>query len=289
MDINNILYSDKKSIKTNKIDSKLFDPNKTKKYSINSSKYKNEEEIYPTISMIHKEHIYKDEDEEEESEEKEFVINEDISRIRPSDYGYKKLIDSNISRISNRTYILDDSFEEFKDIIEMPKHLSLISKEPNLSYDNKESFTKEVDKMIQKNLNYPIKDYKLNILMVAEKPSIARTITKFLSSNKYKIYHHQSMTIFTFKGYFKNIKSYFTVTSVKGHIYENKYIYCYDENEPIESYDYDIIKVLKNSEINIPKFLRYVGKNKDILCLWIDCDPEGEQYAMKLYIMFYPI
>lgn len=136
--------------------------------------------------------------------------------------------------------------------------------------------------MIEKYSNCLLKDSKLNILMIAEKPSIARTITKFLSGNKYKIYHHQTMTIFTFKGYFKTIKSYFTVTSVKGHIYENEYIHSYDKSKPTKSYDYNIIKVVKNTKINIPKFLRYIAKNKDILCLWIDCDPEGENICYEV-------
>ena len=303
MEINNTLYSEKRSINTNKNkkDSNLFifDPYNTDTYSINSSKYEDEEDIYPSISMIPKK--YKDEDEEEESEEqieeeegeeeeeseeeeeKRFVINEDITRIRPLKYSYKKFIDSDISRISGRTnYIFDDSFEDFKDIIEMPENLSLYCSEPDLLYDNEESFTKEVDNMIEKYSNCPIKDSKLNILMIAEKPSIARTITKFLSGNKYKIYHHQTMTIFTFKGYFKTIKSYFTVTSVKGHIYENEYIQSYDKSKPTKSYDYNIIKVVKKKCINIPKFLRYIAKNKDILCLLIDCDPEGENICYEV-------
>ena len=57
------------------------------------------------------------------------------------------------------------------------------------------------------------------------------------------------------------------MTSVIGHIYDNKYVYRYDENDPVESYDYNIMKVLKNDDINIPKFLRNIAKGKDILCL----------------------
>ena len=45
---------------------------------------------------------------------------------------------------------------------------------------------------------------------------------------------------------------------------------------------FDIIKTLKNTTENIPIFLRHISKNKDILCLWIDCDPEGENICYEI-------
>ena len=57
--------------------------------------------------------------------------------------------------------------------------------------------------------------------MIVEKPSIARTITNILSNNEYVEYNFdESINIFAFKGFFKKIYSYFTVTSVKGHLYK---------------------------------------------------------------------
>ena len=119
--------------------------------------------------------------------------------------------------------------------------------------------------------------------MIAEKPSIAKTIAEILSDKSYKKYtFDNSMVIYAFKNYFKGIFSYFTVTSVKGHLYENIYEQMYDKTKPVESYEYTIIKTLKNTTENIPIFLRHISKNKDILCLWIDCDPEGENICYEI-------
>ena len=173
-------------------------------------------------------------------------------------------------------------FDEKKYFSEMSKNLDLYANEKNIEFDNQNSFTKEVDNKIMKYYYRPINGSNLNILMIAEKPSIAYTITKILSKNKFNKYEHQTMKLYTFKGLFKGIKSFFTVTSVKGHIYDNKYEYEIDKNHPEESYHYNMIKCLKNNKINIPAFLRYIAKDKDILCLWIDCDPEGENICYEI-------
>ena len=81
--------------------------------------------------------------------------------------------------------------------------------------------------------------------MVAEKPSIAHSISIILSKNNYKKYFHQTMYIYTFKGNFKGRKAFFTVTSVKGHIYENLYGHKYKKNNLVESFDYNIYKISK--------------------------------------------
>ena len=137
------------------------------------------------------------------------------------------------------------------DLSKILKDISLDDKEPPLYYNNKISFTKEVDNKIQKYNIYNISKYEsfLNILMIAEKPSIARTIAKILSEEDYVEYKFESINIFVFKGYFKGICSYFTVTSVKGHLYTNESDEYYDYNYPEEFYEYTTIKTLKKSEI----------------------------------------
>ena len=292
MEINNTLIQTKKNL--NSESNNYYDPNNTMKNSINNLSNKNNNEIVEktieekiSISMIPKENNNKLISLEEEEKEEEYNIEDDEIFSEDNDlklgYDSEDFLDINLSKIHGRSnYYINKTFDEAYYFGEMSKNLSLISKEPSLFFDNEESFTKEVDKMIQKYFNFPIKDNFLNILMIAEKPSIARTITKILSDDNYNVHHHETMTIFTFIEFFKGIKSYFTVTSVKGHIYNNKYVYLYDEDNPSESYNYKIKKILKNDEINIPKFLRYISKNKDILCLWIDCDPEGENICYEV-------
>ena len=170
-----------------------------------------------------------------------------------------------------------DYFDEENYFTEMKKNLNIKSfiNGKTLKYDNIDSFSNQIDKNIKKYYNEP-KDSYINVLMITEKPSIAYTISKIISKNKFIKHNHQTMNLYNFKGIFKGIKSFFTITSVKGHIYDNEYEEKFDDDNPEESYGYNIIKTVKNKKINIPKFLNYIAKDKDILCLWIDCDPEGE-------------
>ncbi len=222
--------------------------------------------------------------EEEEEEEKEEENKDDNININLDSLKINDLNTINESK----TYNLFDLNEENNYFKEMSEKLCLFEKEPPLLYNNKESFSKGVDNMIKK-LYTQITDSFLQILMITEKPSIARTITKALSySNSYifgynyNAYSHKKIDIYTFQGYFKEKMAHFTVTSIKGHLYDSKYICPYNEEDPVKSYDYNITKVLKNKEINIPKFLRYIAKGKDILCLWTDCDPEGENICYEI-------
>jgi DNA topoisomerase-3 len=118
--------------------------------------------------------------------------------------------------------------------------------------------------------------------MITEKPSIAYRISKILSNNRYNKYSNEKMKVYTFRRLFKRKNSYFTVTSVKGHIYTNEYNEIYNDDEIEETYKFDINKKVNDGLENIPGFLKCIAKNKDILCLWIDCDPEGENICYEI-------
>ena len=172
-----------------------------------------------------------------------------------------------------------------------------------LIFDNKLSFTKSVDDLItQYPLTY-IKDSSLNILMVAEKPSIARKISEILSklspkSNLQNKSTEKGWVCFTFSGKFKGIKANFTVTSVAGHLYESNFRSQYNNWDSVntgELYDVETIKTrLRENEYIIEKkdknekqfdiveFLKDIAKNQDILCLWLDCDSEGENICYEV-------
>ena len=89
------------------------------------------------------------------------------------------------------SYLLDERF----DLKKVLQNLSLNDKEPPLYFNNKESFTKEVDNKIKKYYNSPINDSFLNILMIAEKPSIAMTITEIISNDNYYKFLFDSMSL----------------------------------------------------------------------------------------------
>mmetsp|Transcript_10586 Transcript_10586/g.17775 ORF Transcript_10586/g.17775 Transcript_10586/m.17775 type:complete len:161 (+) Transcript_10586:27-509(+) len=128
-------------------------------------------------------------------------------------------------------------------------------------------------------------------LMVAEKPSVAKSICEFLArgqqmrkfqgKSKYNpIYEFdypmkvQSNQIFTLR-----------VTSVLGHIMGLKYPdSCKDWNRTnIE--DLFHIQMEKNpidSSKQVVKSLQFYSKDIDSLVLWLDCDREGEAIAFDI-------
>lgn len=64
-----------------------------------------------------------------------------------------------------------------------------------------------------------------NVVMIAEKPSIAQSITKALSNGKYTVREGpaRSCPIYVYNGFFKGHKATFKVTSVAGHIFNRDF------------------------------------------------------------------
>ena len=64
-----------------------------------------------------------------------------------------------------------------------------------------------------------------NVVMVAEKPSIAQSITKALSGGKYslKTGPARACPIYVYSGFFKGHRATFKVTSVAGHVFNRDF------------------------------------------------------------------
>ena len=246
---------------------------------------------------------------------------DEISDINlTSDYGsdneeYDMI--SNINQEINKTYnnnnISSDEVEEYGDkYIYRQKHYpdelnecckNLYEKEDDLVFDMNEGFTQMVDGKIEKLYNEPfyVNNNMIEILMIAEKPSLAKVISQILGGKRLKSYHYDPMTIYTFEGLFKGKKAFFTVSSIRGHIYQDAFEDD-DQDEDVDVndlYKEKIVKILKRNNdndnahqklgnLNIPKFLRNIAKEKDILCLWLDCDPEGENICYEVIHNVYP-
>ena len=289
------------------------------KYSINNSMvgiYKeenNQDNNSKSISFISKSKNYGDKDENENEEEEEIS---DIQKNSDNedDIDYYDMINSfsvenNYSNY-NRSYYSKDK-EEDKNIIRRQikednislNYFSLMNnKNPPISVDIDEGFTQMVNKNIKKSIKLPYYENNemIEVLMIAEKPSLARTISHILKGKNFRQYNECRIAIFTYEGKFQGKKAFFTVSSIRGHIYQDSF----KSEERDESYfnvnkqyDEEIVKIPKknedeidnrNKDLNIPQFLRNISKGKDILCLWLDCDPEGENICYEVIHNVYP-
>ena len=158
-----------------------------------------------------------------------------------------------------------------------------------LTFTDESGFTQLVDSQIKsqlKSYNYQINDSYLNILMIAEKPSIARMISEVLSNGKSK--NHKTgrgKCLITFDGYFKGIKSRFTVSAVAGHIYTSDFMREHNNWGNIDEsdlYNVPIVKLEANRKMKMPNFIQKLSSGKDIICLWLDCDSEGENICYEV-------
>ena len=122
--------------------------------------------------------------------------------------------------------------------------------------------------------------------MIAEKPSIARTITKILSNNHYKDFSEENdWCLYEFDGRFKESRAHFVVSSVAGHMYQTEFLRMHQnfDMDPCDLFDVQTVKTECDEESFITvDWLKYLAKGKDILCLWLDCDGEGENICYEV-------
>ena len=155
-------------------------------------------------------------------------------------------------------------------------------------FDNKNSFTQLVDKTINPNPYTDINDNFVRVLMIAEKPSIAKTIAKILSTKKSfnDFSKKNGWCLYTFNGIFKGKNAHFSVSSVAGHLYGTEFLRMHQNVnaiKPEELFDVPTVKTENNdSSFSIIDNLKNLANNKDILCLWLDCDREGENICYEV-------
>lgn len=140
------------------------------------------------------------------------------------------------------------------------------------------------EKEVQQNLSKLTKQDKLTIMMVTEKPSIAKTIANILSqgtANESKGLF-KSCPVWEYNGEFKGFEAKFKVTSVAGHMYSR------DFPEKLDTWKADPKSLFGEETIQIPtskalcKHIQVTGKNINVLLLWLDCDREGENICFEV-------
>lgn len=132
------------------------------------------------------------------------------------------------------------------------------------------------------------------VLMVAEKPSIAKSISEALGRNlTQKRGISKVCPIYEFSGTFFNEPATFIVTSVCGHLYSTDFPRQYnnwDSIDPLELYDVDTIKVeTPGKGGSIVKHLQQEAHGCSYLVLWLDCDREGENICFEVIDIVKPI
>lgn len=166
-----------------------------------------------------------------------------------------------------------------------PKERFEVESEFNTAEDDQE-FINEIS-----NLNYAQggkSEYvgsPCTIMMVAEKPSIALSITEALSNNWVKKAGiSKSIPIYAFNGKFKGQAANFRVTSVAGHVYNRDFPKEYDDrrSDALKLFDARTVRKLDKHSRLVAKHLQAVSRGIDYIVLWLDCDKEGENICFEV-------
>ena len=124
------------------------------------------------------------------------------------------------------------------------------------------------------------------VMMVAEKPSIALSITEALCGKNFskRSGPAKGIPIYTFKGHFKGHAANFKVTSVAGHVYNRDFPITYQDRrrDPVQLFDAPTIRACDKRARPVAKHLQMVSSNCDFVVLWLDCDKEGENICFEV-------
>jgi len=124
------------------------------------------------------------------------------------------------------------------------------------------------------------------VVMVAEKPSIALSITEALSGGKFTktTGFARSLPIYIFNGIFKGHQATFKVTSVAGHVFNRDFPAQFQDwhQDPEGLFDAPTMRKLDKSSRPVANHLANVSRNLDFMVLWLDCDKEGENICFEV-------
>ena len=229
---------------------------------------------------------------------KEIEINSNNSKLKfqddIEDDTFDETYDGNYNYDPNENYDENENYDDYDDSYNdnnysnknNSKSYKSNPKYDKMTFTNESGFTEMVDKTINYHKNDYISDNFVNVLMIAEKPSIARAISEALSGNKFKNHRTgKGKCLITFDGFFQGAKARFTVSAVAGHVYTSDFLRQHnkwDAIDPVELYDVPIVKLEAMKKMRMPHFIQNLSSGKDILCLWLDCDSEGENICYEV-------
>nr|XP_043611083.1 DNA topoisomerase 3-alpha [Erigeron canadensis] len=128
----------------------------------------------------------------------------------------------------------------------------------------------------------------IKVLNVAEKPSVAKTVSTILSGNQgFRTREGRSRynKIFEFNYMINEQPCHMVFTSVTGHLMEidfepryRKWHSC----DPLDLFHAPICKYVPEDKVDIKRTLEEEARKCQWLVLWLDCDPEGENIAFEV-------
>uniref|UniRef100_A0A914Y164 DNA topoisomerase n=1 Tax=Panagrolaimus superbus TaxID=310955 RepID=A0A914Y164_9BILA len=125
----------------------------------------------------------------------------------------------------------------------------------------------------------------IELLMVAEKPSMAQELSHMLAQSSRvnrSSCSNDAIPVFRFSMMFHGYPANVRMTSTLGHIYKQEFGPEVTRNQTEELFEADVINTEANPEKRIPKMLAEIGKGSDALILWLDCDLEGEAICFEV-------
>ncbi|XP_061784948.1 DNA topoisomerase 3-beta-1 isoform X2 [Nerophis lumbriciformis] len=133
------------------------------------------------------------------------------------------------------------------------------------------------------------------IMMVAEKPSLAQSISKILSKGSCTSRKglNGSCWVHEYNGVFHGQTAHYKMTSVCGHVMSLDFIGKYnnwDQVDPAELFSKaPTEKKEVNPKLSMVKFLQVEARGCDFLVLWLDCDKEGENICFEVIDAVQPV
>ena len=123
---------------------------------------------------------------------------------------------------------------------------------------------------------------RVNVLMVAEKPSIAATVANALSGGDFDS-QRGGMPVHEYEGDFRGFPARFLVTSVAGHIFSTDFPPEYQNRETVDPVTLFAAPVVKKAEKgSMVRHIQQCAAGAHFIVLWLDCDREGENICFEV-------
>ncbi|KAN0091264.1 DNA topoisomerase, type IA, core domain containing protein [Tylopilus felleus] len=125
----------------------------------------------------------------------------------------------------------------------------------------------------------------MRVLCVAEKPSIARSISQILSGGRVETRATQSRFIKNFDFDYPQTNSHFTVTSVSGHLLALDFPDAcrqWSSCDPFTLFDAPMHTLVQSDKKTIERNLMNEARRAHTLMIWTDCDREGENIGWEI-------